>query len=72
MDYGPHIKDQCFKEAGYRRDRELPPYLREGAFPPGGGDKQQLTVIVPGDSVRELVISEVKGGTVHGQSEVTA
>ncbi len=37
------------------------------------GDKQQLTVIVPGDSVRELAISEVKeGGTVHGQSEVTA
>ena len=37
------------------------------------GDKQRLTVIVPGDSVRELAISEVKeGGTVHGQSEVTA
>lgn len=37
------------------------------------GNKQQLTVIVPGDSVRELAISEVKeGGTVHGQSEVTA
>ena len=37
------------------------------------GDKQQLTVIVPGDSVRELAISEAKeGGTVHGQSEVTA
>lgn len=31
------------------------------------GDKQRLTVIVPGDSVRELAISEVKeGGTVHG------
>ena len=37
------------------------------------GDKQRLTVIVPGDSVRELAISEVKeGGTVHGKSEVTA
>ncbi len=37
------------------------------------GDKQRLTVIVPGDSVRELAIREVKeGGTVHGQSEVTA
>ena len=36
------------------------------------GDKQRL-IIVPGDSVRELAISEVKeGGTVHGQSEVTA
>ena len=30
------------------------------------GDKQRLTVIVPGDSVRELAISEVKeGGVVH-------
>ena len=37
------------------------------------GDTPRLTVIVPGDSVRELAISEVKeGGTVHGQSEVTA
>ena len=37
------------------------------------GDKQQLTVIVPGDSVRELAISEVKeGGAVHEQSEITA
>lgn len=37
------------------------------------GDKQRLTIIVPGDSVRELTISEVKeGGIVHGQSEVTA
>lgn len=33
----------------------------------------RLTVIVPGDSVRELAISEVKeGGNVHGKSEVTA
>lgn len=30
-DYGTHIADQCFKRAGIRRDRELPPYLREGA-----------------------------------------
>ena len=37
------------------------------------GDKQWLTIIVPGDSVRELAISEVmEGGNVHGQSEVTA
>ena len=37
------------------------------------GEKQRLTIIVPGDSVRELAISEVmEGGTVHGQSEVTA
>jgi len=37
------------------------------------GDKQRLTVIVPGDSVRELAISEVmEGGSVHVQSEVTA
>lgn len=37
------------------------------------GDKQRLTIIVPGDSVRELAISEVmEGGNVHGKSEVTA
>ncbi len=37
------------------------------------GEKQRLTIIVPGDSVRELAISEVmEGGTVHGQSEITA
>lgn len=37
------------------------------------GEKQRLTVIVPGDSVRELAVSEVmEGGNVHGQSEVTA
>ena len=37
------------------------------------GEKQRLTVIVPGDSVRELAISEVmEGGNVHGKSEVTA
>ncbi|WP_195415569.1 hypothetical protein [Enterocloster citroniae] len=37
------------------------------------GEKQRLTIIVPGDSVRELAISEVmEGGSVHGKSEVTA
>lgn len=37
------------------------------------GDKQRLTIIVPGDSVRELAVSEVmEGGSVHGKSEVTA
>ena len=37
------------------------------------GDKQRLTVIVPGDSVRELAISEVKeGGTESAWQPVTA
>lgn len=37
------------------------------------GDKRRLTIIVPGDSVRELAINEVmEGGEVHGKSEVTA
>lgn len=37
------------------------------------GEKQRLTIIVPGDSVRELAISEVmEGGNTHGKSEVTA
>lgn len=37
------------------------------------GDKRRLTIIVPGDSVRELAINEVmEGGDVHGKSEVTA
>ncbi len=37
------------------------------------GEKQRLAIIVPGDSVRELAISEVmEGGNVHGKSEVTA
>jgi hypothetical protein len=37
------------------------------------GEKRRLTIIVPGDSVRELAISEVmEGGNVHGKSEVTA
>lgn len=34
-----HIEDQRFKGAGIRRDCELPPYFREGAFfalPPWG------------------------------------
>ena len=34
-----HIKDQCSKGAGIGRHRELPQYLREGAFltlPPWG------------------------------------
>lgn len=37
------------------------------------GEKRRVTIIVPGDSVRELAISEVmEGGNVHGKSEVTA
>ena len=37
------------------------------------GDKQQLAVIVPGDSVRELAVSEIlEGGNAHGENEVTA
>jgi len=37
------------------------------------GEKRRLTIIVPGDTVRELAISEVmEGGNVHGQGEVTA
>ena len=37
------------------------------------GEKRRLTIIVPGDSVRELAVSEVmEGGNVHGKSEVTA
>ena len=37
------------------------------------GDKQRLAVIVPGDSVRELAVSEVlEGGNAHGKNEVTA
>jgi hypothetical protein len=36
------------------------------------GEKQRLTIIVPGGSVRELAVSEVmEGGNVHGKSEVT-
>ena len=37
------------------------------------GEKRRVAIIVPGDSVRELAISEVmEGGNVHGKSEVTA
>ncbi len=37
------------------------------------GEKRSLTIIVPGGSVRELAVSEVReGGDVHGKSEVTA
>lgn len=37
------------------------------------GEKRKLTIIVPGDSVRELAVSEImEGGSVHGKSEVTA
>ncbi len=37
------------------------------------GEKQRLAIIVPGDSVRELAVSEVmEGGSVHGKREVTA
>ena len=35
-------------------------------------EKLMLTIIVPGDSVRELAVSEImEGGNVHGKSEVT-
>ncbi len=37
------------------------------------GEKRRLAIIVPGDSVRELAVSEIKeGGDVYGKSEVTA
>lgn len=37
------------------------------------GDKQQLAAIVPGDSVRELAVSEIlEGGNAHGENEITA
>ena len=37
------------------------------------GEKRRVAIIVPGDSVRELAVSEVmEGGSVHGKSEVTA
>ena len=37
------------------------------------GDKQQLAVIIPGDSVRELAVSEIlEGGNAHGENEITA
>ena len=33
------------------------------------GDKQKLTIIVPGDTVHELSIHELKGGITNGQNE---
>ncbi len=37
------------------------------------GEKRRVAIIVPGDSVRELAVSEImEGGSVHGKSEVTA
>ena len=37
------------------------------------GEKRRVAIIVPGDSVRELAVSEImEGGNVHGKSEVTA
>lgn len=36
------------------------------------GDKQKLTILVPGDTVQELAISEVKeGGISHEQNQIT-
>lgn len=36
------------------------------------GDKQRVTVLIPGDTVEELSICEIeKGGTVHEQHAVT-
>lgn len=37
------------------------------------GEKQRLTIIVPGDSVQELAINEVReGGNTHEPNEATA
>ncbi|MBD5532749.1 MAG: hypothetical protein HDQ98_11230 [Lachnospiraceae bacterium] len=37
------------------------------------GEKRRLTIIVPGDSVWKLAMSEImEGGSVHGKSKVTA
>ena len=37
------------------------------------GEKQRLTIIVPGGTVRELAVSEImEGGNSDGESEVTA
>lgn len=37
------------------------------------GDKQKLTIIVPGDMVQELAISEIKeGGLNHEQNQTTS
>ena len=36
------------------------------------GDKQKLTILVPGDTVQELAISEIKeGGISHEQDQAT-
>ena len=36
------------------------------------GDKQKLTILVPGDTVRELAIRELKeGGMSHEQDQAT-
>lgn len=36
------------------------------------GDKQKLTILVPGDTVQELTISEIKeGGISHEQDQAT-
>lgn len=32
------------------------------------GDKQRLTIFVPGDTVREVAICEIKGGKLNEQN----
>ena len=63
-----HITDQCFQKpvnGGIVACRSVS--VRERLVRFLLGEKQRLTIIVPGDSVRELAISEVmEGGTVHG------
>ncbi|MDF2858858.1 MAG: hypothetical protein K0Q87_4709 [Neobacillus sp.] len=37
------------------------------------GEKQKLTILVPGDTVQELAISEIKeGGLNHEQNQATS
>ena len=37
------------------------------------GDKQKLTILVPGDTVQELAICEVEeGGKSHEQNQITS
>lgn len=37
------------------------------------GDKQKLTILVPGDTVKELAISEIKeGGLNHEQNQTSS
>lgn len=37
------------------------------------GDKQKLTILVPGDTVQELAISEIKEGEIsHEQDQATS